>query len=556
MTSAKDHLARMEKIRRVQSTQHIQPLAQQAVLDKHLTGEVDESLLASCDVSEAYSKQIREFDLRVSPNEVQHLLETIDVENGIEKILEPVFLSLFDGTMRAFKIGTKQGITPSRLYSECKFFSYDSSANSYVLDSYTEVLNERQNAEILGKNTTFKEGSMTRDGETTNMRDGAKMRAAKDEHFGNDLRAEDGYGGEPIFYNKRHAKSEGQNKQSAEADHAVSCSEICEKLKSNKALNPEDIKEIVNADENLVITSMKNNRGPDVGKFDKTKEQLQKEIDQGFVENAKGKKIPLSDEEIAVRKNMVEKMEASQKVLDSQTNKKVLENVLHDRKVQKRFASDAVNAAANQSVGDLVMFMIKPLYFELRDCITNGIEAGVGAANFKTALTIRFTRMKQHILRQASGLLKDGLFNFFKNFLSMLLEGIVNCFVGIFKNIARMMKEGFKVLLQIAPVLKDKNTSPAQKGDAILKLIVGSLSVFASIGVESWLNSLGLGEPWSIIVSSVLTAVVTTLTMYLLDKLDLFGVNKTLKAQRIEEVLNLSVENSKTDIFTSVALLS
>ncbi|WP_249419085.1 hypothetical protein [Citrobacter sp. RHB25-C09] len=555
MTSAKDHLARMERIRRVQSTQHLQPLAQQAVLDKHLTGEVDESLLASCDVSEAYSKQIHEFDLRVSPNDVQHLLETIDVENGIETILEPVFLSLFDGTMRAFKIGTKQGITASRLYHECQTFRYDSPANSRILDSYTEVLNERQNIETLGKNTTYKDGDMTRDGETTNMRDGAKMKAAKEEHFGGDMRAEDGYGGEPIYSNKRHAKSEGQHKQSAEADHAVSCSEICHKLKSNKALNPEDIKEIVNTDENLVITSMKHNRGPNVGKFDKTKEELQKEIDQGYVENTKGKKHPLSDEEIAARKRMVEKMEASQKVLDSQTNKKVLENVLHDRKVQKRFATDAINAAGNQSIGDLVMFMIKPLYFELRDCITNGIEKGVGAESFKTALTIRFTRMKQHILQQATVLLKDGLFNFFKNFLSMLFEGIVNCFVGIFKNIARMMKEGFKILLQIAPVLKDKTTSPAQKGDAILKLIVGSLSVFASIGIESWLNSLGLGEPWSIIVSSVISAVVTTLTMYLLDKIDLFGVNKVLKAQRIEEVLSLSIENSKVEMFTSVAIL-
>uniref|UniRef100_UPI003D22FC6A hypothetical protein n=1 Tax=Aeromonas rivipollensis TaxID=948519 RepID=UPI003D22FC6A len=187
---------------------------------------------------------------------------------------------------------------------------------------------------------------------------------------------------------------------------------------------------------------------------------------------------------------------------------------------------------------------------ELKDCFAKGIEEGVNANSFKSALSIRIGRMKAFIMKQAKDQLKDGVFSFFKNFVSMLLEGIVNCFVGIFKSIFRMVKEGFKVLMNIIPILRDKNKSMAEKGDAILKLSAGSLTIFASIGIESWLNSVGIGEPWSIIISSVLTAVLTALVMYLLDKMDLFGLKEEARLNRISEILSLRTEETRDEILT------
>ncbi|UXM82939.1 hypothetical protein N7V09_05070 [Shewanella seohaensis] len=245
-------------------------------------------------------------------------------------------------------------------------------------------------------------------------------------------------------------------------------------------------------------------------------------------------------------------MAETQKKLDSATNSKVIKNITSDKKVQKTLVKDAKDAAAEQSIGDVIVFIMKPLFYELRDCFLNGIEKGVKSNSFKSALKIRLDRMKTYILQQVEVLLKDGLLNFFRNFLAMLLEGILNCFVGIFKQVARMVKEGFKILLQIAPILVDKNKSFAEKGDAVLKLVASSLTIFASIGIETWLNSLGLGEPWSIIMSSVITAVLTALIMYLLDKLDLFSVNRTRQLQRLDEILNLKIEGSQEDMFKMI----
>ncbi|KII76345.1 hypothetical protein [Vibrio renipiscarius] len=563
MTTTDKHKARMNKIRQRKKTQHLKPLANENEKRQFLSGQVDNDFISENNVAQAYAARIEAFDVSVPREDALRLLDSISVggANAVDTILEPVFLSLFDGTMRAFKIGTKQGITASRLYNECRMFDYDKPPSSSMLDSYTEHLNERDNIQNFAKQSEYKSGTMTRNGESIAIRDtgkNGKMTAARDAHFGSELttKAADAYGGDQAIYQyKRQAKSEGLGSQHGEVDHVVPCAEICKNLKQNKALNIDDIKEIVNIDQNLALTSKENNAGKTFGKYAKNREELQQEIDQGYVEDSKGQHA-LSEEKKQIRKNMVERMDESQAKLDKATNKKALNNIATDRRVQKTLANDAKNAAANQSIGDVILFMIKPLYFELHDCFVNGIERGVNCSTFKSALTTRLGRMKKHVLLQAGDTLKGGVFNFFKNFLSMLLEGIVNCFVGIFKQVARMVKEGFKILLQIAPVLKDANKTPAEKGDAILKLIATSASIFASIGIEAWLNSLGLGEPWSIIVASILSAVVTALTLFLLDKMDLFGINKELKAQRVDEVLALKVEESKQEMFASIALLN
>lgn len=559
MTSTNAHLARIKKMQHVRNAPALKSVATASAMEAHLTGEVDVAFVDGCHVGSAYRAAILDADLTVSNDDVMTRLNVISTGSAIDNILEPVFLSLLDGTMRACNIGTRQGVTPSRLYHECKAFSYEATdSNGHTLDSYSEHLNERHNIEQFSEQSLFNGGEMTRNDESLTMRDGTKMKARKKSHFSDNLRAVDEYGNGTIYRHKKHAKSERQQGQAAEVDHVVSCAEVCNNLKSNKALNLEDIKKIVNIDENYAVTSMQNNRGEKTGKFAKSREELQQEIDQGYVVVKKGNKEikhALTEEEIKTRQTMVEKMDVAQQKIDAKTNETVFDNIRKDRGVQKVLAKDAAQASGHQSLGDLILFIIKPLYYELRTCLSHGIEAGVGASDFSQALSIRLGRMKNHILKNAVVLLKDVALGFIKNFLSMLLEGIVNCFVGVFKNIMRMVKEGFKVLMQTVPILRDKKSTMAQKGDAILKLVAGSLSVFAAIGLESWLSSLGLPGPLPILLSSVLTAVITALMMFMLDKLDLFGANKELKTQRIDELLAQEIATAESDMIASVALL-
>ena len=553
--------SRRDVLRKHRSTSHIKGIASDQEAGQFLNTEVNPSFLQKANVMQAYSGQIDSFGFSASEKDVDALI--VDLGNDVTagSIIEPVFLSLLDGTARAFKLGTKQGLTASRLYSECKRFNYQETRLNTVIDSFTESQNEQSNVESFGEGSSYNKGQFIREGyDDINLRDNTKMKKAKGRHMSDSMTAKDGYNSrETIFSNQAHAKSKGQKSQSAEVDHTVSCAEIANQLKSNKALNPDDIKDIVNIDDNYTLTSQKNNRGTGVGKFDKSEQQLQKEVNQGFVVKKKGtkfRKVTLSEEEIKTRRNMISKMKEAKKSIDKETNKKVTKNLIHDKITQKRLGSDALDAASSQLVGDLILTSLKPLYFELNDCLKNGIEAGVHADNLSSSLKIRFKRIKDYLMMQATSLLKDNSLNFFKNFLSMLLEGIVQCFVGVFRNVARIMKEGVKSLFQIAPILKGKNASPAEKGDAILKLIAASTTTFAGIGIETWLNSLGLGEPWSIIVASVMSAVVTVLVTYILDKLDLFGVNRELRSKRISEALEINIADSKHELIGCLQALS
>lgn len=554
---SKNHKNRIEKLREIKSRSHIKSIPNIDYINPHLDGETNSQFIASSNIASHYYTKIDNFDLSVSKQEINKLLDSLDKEASADNILEPVFLGLLDGTMRAFKIGTKQGVTASRLYKECQNFSYEYDSNKTTIDSYTENLNERANITEFDKRSSYSNGSLTRDGESLNVRDNNAMTSAKEDYFNGDTTATDEYDpSSEIFKSKSHAKSKGKQNQASEADHKVSCAEICNNLKKNKALNPQDIKDIINIKENIAITSKKNNAGSKTGKFAKTKEELHQEVEQGYVVDKKGRKTQLSEEDKQVRKNMIEQIKQAQSAIDKETNSKVIDNIVGNKDVQKRLSKDAGTAAAHQSIGELIIFLIKPLYYELNDCFKNGIERGVTANNFKSALKTRIERMKIHILNKASSLLKDGLFSFFKNFLSMLLEGIVNCFVGIFKQIARVIKEGIKILFQIIPVLKDKSKSASEKGDAILKLIASSATIFAGIGIETWLNSIGIGEPWSIILASILSAVLTSLTLYLLNKMDLFGVNRELKSKRIDEILSMKTQSHKDEIFEFLGQLS
>ncbi|MCF2474815.1 hypothetical protein [Citrobacter braakii] len=544
------------KARRLQRLPQLTPVASLTVVARHLAGEPDIALVQACKVSEFYRSSVEGMDLAVNRADALARLEHLSTGSAIDTILEPVFLSLLDGTMRACNIGIRQGITPSRLYQECRTFQYEAiNSSNFRLDSYSEQLIERQNIQNLADKTVYNSGTMTRDGVTVQMRNGKKMEKHKDAHFGNRQRSHDEYDGQVVYRNKRHAKSEGTPERAAQVDHAISCAEVCNDLKGNKALNLDDIEAIANIDENYKVTSQANNSGKDFGKFDKTSAELQQEVKQGYVivkKRGKEVKKPLTEEQIQARQQMIDEMKVAKKAIDDKTNETVWSNISKDRSVQKVVVKDAGQAAGHQSIGDLVLFVIKPLYYELRTSLSDGLDTGVGVSGYTEALKLRLSRMKTYVLTNASTLLKDLAEGFVKNFLSMLLEGIVNCFVGVFKNLMRMVKEGFKVLMQSVTILSDKSSSQAQKGDAILKLVAGSLSIFASLGLETWLNSLGLPGPLPILLSSVLTAVITALLMYALDKLDLFGTNHDLKMKRIDESLTTEITETEHSMMTMV----
>ena len=105
----------------------------------------------------------------------------------------------------------------------------------------------------------------------------------------------------------------------------------------------------------------------------------------------------------------------------------------------------------------------------------------------------------------------------------------------------KILKEGIKIFAQSAKILFGKESeqmTPAQKGDAIIKLIGGSVVAIAGIGIEALLAKIGIGEPWSVVLSTMFSGIASAMFMYLLDKVDLFSTKAEKRRDRIIEIFD------------------
>lgn len=479
-------------------------------------------------------------------------------EHLADNVLKPVFLSIIDGILDAFgRSARKNGLTASRVFQECEQFSYDETDNTTNVNGYTEHRNATDYNEIYAEKHRAKFNRKSYEN-TSRMRR-YKLNQFKDEN-GNVIRnknIKDEYTGEKNLYVHRADPDKRRNDPKydyqAESDHIIPLKQLHAQFKGNYGLSDEDIKKIANNDYNLAVTSGKINGN----KLDMSNSEFIKKQEKL---GEKGIKITSK-----TKANMLQLEKDATKAINKDVNNTVLKNITgkgntdQTKIIYKESMSNAADQSKNYAVGNLIMFIVKPIYFELKDCFKNGIAEGVGASSALEALNIRFGRVKEHVLKNAFKFLGDSVWEFVKGFISSLIEGIISLFVGVFKQVLKVLKEGIKLFVQSAKILfgKDaKEMTPAQKGDAIIKLIGGSVIAIAGVGIEALLNKIGIGEPWSIFLSTFLSGLASALFMYLLDKADIFSVKAEKRRDRIVEIFTERINDIKTaaNEFNTVAI--
>ena len=86
-----------------------------------------------------------------------------------------------------------------------------------------------------------------------------------------------------------------------------------------------------------------------------------------------------------------------------------------------------------------------------------------------------------------------------------------------------------------------KNTSANEKGDAIVKIVGGSIVAICGIALDTVLKDL----PDNIrgLVSTLLSGMAGIVVFYALDKADLFNVKAERRNERIKELFNLRIND-------------
>lgn len=510
-------------------------------------------------------------------------------DNIKDEILNPVFMSVIDGILEATAAGRtarKKGLTASRVLQECESFKYGGEQQSgTTANAYTEYKNACENDDINSHMTQEYNG----ENRSKLYEDKTAMKNYKLKRVVGEKTVADEYTGKRNLYLKQnnpnlHYNDETHRKQ-AQTDHVIPLKQVHDRFKDNYAFDNSDIKRIANIDDNFAVTSA--------------------EINQAKKERSNSEYIKLMDEhgnpvDEQTKENMLSCQKNTKKAVDDKANETVIKNLTgkgevndgtrkaafekfkkeHDdesptkeqrqaieKQLKKEKTSEirgtAVKNTASQAkdyaVGNLILFIVKPVYYEISDIFKNGMREGVNASSTTQALKIRFNRVKIYVLTHAKAFLGDNMWDFVKGFVSSLIEGIISLFVGVFKQILKVVKEGIKIFVQSAKILFGKESdqrTPAEKGDAIIKLIGGSMIAISGIAIESILNKIGIGEPWSVVLSTMLSGIASALFMYVLDKVDLFSVKAEKRRERIIEIFNERIKdiNEAADTCNVVAI--
>ncbi|MBQ3113017.1 MAG: hypothetical protein IJC05_01465 [Phascolarctobacterium sp.] len=507
--------------------------------------------LTDCSPLEA-SKIIQELELYDQENAqevIDRITEEMKGSGGLkETIMKPVFFSVVDGLLEGTSFGKaarRKGLTASRVIQECDAFSYITQNTISEQNGYAEFKNASDRIEDWGNddNNSRKNFVRTKYENTYRMN---QYKDKKNKETGSNKNMVDEYTGErnitPYRDDPDQRRNDPKHDYQAEPDHIVPLKVIHSRLKGNYALSDEDIKRIANADENLAVTSARING--------RKRHLTNKEfIEQQEKNKKEGKDYVELDEK--TKKQMLAKQEEAERNLEKAVNRTVITNLGDANKrnaIIDKAASDAANQSKDYAVGNIILYIIKPIYYECSDIFANGLKSGVGADSVFQALKIRFCRVKKYVFENAKNFIGDNLVEFVKGFVSSLIEGVISLFVGVFKRIFKVAKEGIKILVQSGKVLFGENShnmTAAEKGDAIVKILGGSAMAIVGVGIEFLLNKIGIGEPWSIILSTMLSGIAGALLMYALDQIDLFSVKSERRRNRICEIFEARINDTK-----------
>ena len=499
-------------------------------------------------------------------------------EDLIDNIVNPSICTVIDGVLAlpCFRgASRKLGLSAQRVMNECRNFNYDAKLSFLMPDSQVESRNYSENAERW-KEENRNEYDRPQYENTSAMNRYKKERIKAN---GGRVNMEDEYRMTRDITGTRKGADQRRNDPKydhvAETDHIIPLKTIFEELQTNSGLSDEDIRRIANQEYNFAVTGrMVNNPKRDMSNTEFIAEQDRLK--------AEGKPyVELSEEQ---RANMIQMEKDAQNAINDSINDTILKNLSgrghSDRaqikelvskkeaelgrklnkeeydKINKELAikktqeiygakvEEAANRGLMYAMGNAILLVIKPLYFEIKDGFINGFVNGVNANSGIEAFKVRFSRIRDYVWSQLTNIKNylGSFMDFLKNFISSLIESLLNMFVGLFKQLLRVAKEGIKIVMQSFSVLfgeNAKNTTANEKGDAIVKIIGGSIVALCGIALDTVLKDL----PNSIrdLVSTLLSGLAGILVFYALDKADLFNAKAERRNKRIREIFDLRI---------------
>ena len=230
--------------------------------------------------------------------------------------------------------------------------------------------------------------------------------------------------------------------------------------------------------------------------------------------------------------------------------------------VAKRGAQDGIKTGKDQglqaAMGSLLSEFISAIFSEVKDILSNGWKNGQYDISWIEAFALRMKNIKNQLLSKWKNVAEAFGSGAMSGLLSAIITAIINMFVRTSKNIVRLIREGFLSLMKAIKTLisPPEGMTLKQAGHEASKVLASGLVLSGGILAGESLATMLNGIPFADTISMVLTGLVSGLgslfTVYLLDKLDLFGVVESERHEfiigKLEPRMTLSIERTEAVI--------
>lgn len=230
--------------------------------------------------------------------------------------------------------------------------------------------------------------------------------------------------------------------------------------------------------------------------------------------------------------------------------------------VTGRSMKDGFKSGTNQGLQQaLAVFLsefISATFHEVKDVFNNGIKGKGYDLSWLEALGARMRNVMDRLLVKWKDVASAFATGALSGFLSAVISALLNMFVRTGKNIVRLIREGFLSLSNALKLLifPPEGTSFKQAAHEASKILATGLVVSGGIVAGEYLENMLGGIPFADTISLVLTGLISglgsLLVVFMLDKLDLFGINENERHEfimrKIESRINFNIERCEAVI--------
>lgn len=294
----------------------------------------------------------------------------------------------------------------------------------------------------------------------------------------------------------RYTGERHDSNEKMEADHVRSLKELHEK--GGFMLDSEEKEALGNDQDNLVFTKRKINR-------------------------KKGDR-PLEDQGLDGRRTRHIKKKA-----DKSVEKQIPKSLDFARRAARDGIKTGNKQGQQQALAFIISELIAAIFAEVKDVFENGWKGGDYNASWLGSLKKRLKRVGRYLLNRWKGVAESFGTGWLAGFLSATTTALFNMFVRTSKNIVRIIREGFVSIMEALKLLlfPPEGMSLRQAAHEATKVFATGLVVTGGIMAgDKIANSLPmLGSILGPVFGGLISGLGSLFVTFMLDKLDLFGVN-------------------------------